>query len=89
MKVIKKWCIQILNVMKYLHDNNIVHRDLKLNNILYNANSGNILLCDFGLAYKCDIDNDDVVGTPRFMAPEIYSGNYGKKKWIFGHLACV
>ncbi len=86
MKVIKKWCVQILDVIKYLHDNNIVHRDLKLNNILYNANRGNILLCDFGLAYKCHIKNDDVVGTPGFMAPEIYTGNYGKKVdiWSFG-----
>lgn len=86
MKIIKKWCTQLLRVINFLHINKIVYRDLKLNNILYNANTGNILLCDFGLANKCEHVLNDVVGTPRYMAPEIYYGNYDEKVdiWSFG-----
>ncbi|KAI9178113.1 hypothetical protein LWI28_022831 [Acer negundo] len=63
---------QILNGLKYLHDQNVVHRDIKCANILVDA-SGSVKLADFGLA-KATKTNDDVKsskGTAFWMAPEV------------------
>ncbi|TXG53888.1 hypothetical protein EZV62_019144 [Acer yangbiense] len=63
---------KILNGLKYLHDQNVVHRDIKCANILVDA-SGSVKLADFGLA-KATKTNDDVKsskGTAFWMAPEV------------------
>ena len=66
---------QLINVVKFLHENNICHRDIKLDNILLNKN--NILLCDYEYCINTDDIgcNDNVmnqyVGTELYMAPEI------------------
>lgn len=63
---------QIANACLYLHNNKIIHRDLKLGNIFINDDM-NIKLGDFGLATK--IDEGDrkftLCGTPNYLAPEI------------------
>ncbi|KAF6145512.1 hypothetical protein GIB67_004507, partial [Kingdonia uniflora] len=62
---------QILHGLKYLHDRNVVHRDIKCANILVDAN-GSVKLADFGLA-KATKFNDvkSCKGTALWMAPEV------------------
>lgn len=62
---------QILLGLKYLHDRNVVHRDIKCANILV-ASNGTIKLADFGLAKATRLnDLKSCKGTPFWMAPEV------------------
>ncbi|KAL3599084.1 hypothetical protein D5086_007002 [Populus alba] len=78
-EVIRLYTKQILNGLKYLHENGIVHCDLKCKNVLLGL-SGNIKLADFGCAKRLkDLDRNgkfayswqSVGGTPLWMAPEV------------------
>ena len=87
----------VLNLMKQismglnvLHSSNppIVHRDLKLNNILLNYNAcGDIIIkiSDFGFAKEVttNISDVDVVGTRPYMAPECFKGKYSAQSDIY------
>ncbi|KAK6939814.1 Protein kinase domain [Dillenia turbinata] len=62
---------QILCGLKYLHDRNVVHRDIKCANILVDA-SGSVKLSDFGLAKATTLnDVKSCKGTACWMAPEV------------------
>jgi serine/threonine protein kinase len=65
---------QVLRGLKYLHEQGVLHRDIKGANIL-TAKDGQVKLADFGVAMKLSdapgSDDRDVVGTPYWMAPEI------------------
>ena len=71
-KYAKKYMRQLASGLKYLHSKNIIHRDLKLQNILV-TDSLDIVITDFGFARY--IDNDSLIktlcGSPMYMAPEI------------------
>ncbi|AES97782.1 putative mitogen-activated protein kinase kinase kinase STE-STE11 family [Medicago truncatula] len=65
---------QILHGLKYLHDRNVVHRDIKCANILVDAN-GSVKVADFGLAKAIKLnDVKSCQGTPFWMAPEVVRG---------------
>ncbi|KAK7351146.1 hypothetical protein VNO77_10376 [Canavalia gladiata] len=65
---------QILHGLKYLHDRNVVHRDIKCANILVDA-SGSVKLADFGLAKATKMnDVKSFKGTAFWMAPEVVKG---------------
>ena len=64
---------QIIQGIKYIHSKNIVHRDIKLENILIDLKN-NIKICDFGISKILNDKNQklyDQCGTPMYMAPEI------------------
>ncbi|XP_037037150.1 serine/threonine-protein kinase polo [Bradysia coprophila] len=64
---------QILEGVKYLHDHNIIHRDLKLGNLFLNDQL-NVKIGDFGLATRIEFDGErkkTLCGTPNYIAPEI------------------
>jgi len=64
------WMYELATAVAYLHKNNILHRDIKPDNI-YLLN-GHIKLGDFGYATTADaIMTTHICGTPNFMAPEI------------------
>ena len=59
--------------LSFIHSNNICHRDLKLENILFKSGSKNIVkIIDFGLS-KENIDEkmSSYIGTPYYVAPEV------------------
>ncbi|CAK9115598.1 Cytokinesis protein sepH (Serine/threonine-protein kinase sepH) [Durusdinium trenchii] len=61
---------QVLNGLAYLHEQGVIHRDIKGANIL-TTKQGLVKLADFGVATHTSAQTNDVVGTPYWMAPEI------------------
>ncbi|KAF2002603.1 hypothetical protein P154DRAFT_130498 [Amniculicola lignicola CBS 123094] len=65
------YMFQVLHGLHYLHEQGVIHRDIKGANILTNKD-GRVKLADFGVATKASgMDQLSVVGTPYWMAPEV------------------
>lgn len=64
----------IANAISYIHSHNIIHRDIKAENILINRHR-QLKLIDFGFSLQCEPMQtiDTFCGTPTYMAPEIVS----------------
>jgi len=92
-KVIKSWTRQILRGLLYLHghDPPIIHRDLKADNIFVNGNQGELKIGDLGLAtlLRTTQGATSVLGTPEFMAPELYEEDYDERVDIYALGMCL
>ncbi|CAM9782079.1 unnamed protein product [Chrysoparadoxa australica] len=85
---------QVVFALRYCHDRNIAHRDLKLDNLLYASSEPGspIKIIDFGLAVLWKDGEDgvaehDIVGSWHYVAPEVMSGVYDPKQcdmWSLG-----
>lgn len=87
----KFYAAEITLALQCLHDNNVIYRDLKPENVLLD-DEGHIKLTDFGLS-KESVQGDKLThtfcGTPEYLAPEVIQGNwYGKAVdwWSMGTL---
>ncbi|XP_059662165.1 serine/threonine-protein kinase WNK8 [Cornus florida] len=92
MKAIKNWARQILRGLHYLHSHNppIIHRDLKCDNIFVNGNNGEVKIGDLGLATIMQKPTArSVIGTPEFMAPELYEEEYNELIDIYSFGMCM
>ncbi|XJO75848.1 hypothetical protein BDV3_006463 [Batrachochytrium dendrobatidis] len=85
------YACEVLMALEYLHQNNIVYRDLKLDNILLTP-AGHIKIADYGLCKENmpqGVTTGTFCGTPEFMAPEILSEKPYTRAvdwWAFGVL---
>lgn len=71
-----KYLRDIIAGLKYLHDNNIMHGDIKPENLLLSSD-GRIKICDFSVSHKFEGKSDELrrsVGTPALTAPECIQG---------------
>mmetsp|Transcript_18283 Transcript_18283/g.24107 ORF Transcript_18283/g.24107 Transcript_18283/m.24107 type:complete len:683 (+) Transcript_18283:476-2524(+) len=81
---------KITSAVKYLHNQRIVHRDLKLENFLFENKSptAELKLIDFGFSQHFQ-ESEELsvpVGTPFYVAPEVLRGSYNHKcdMWSIG-----
>lgn len=92
LRAIKHWCRQILKGLLYLHSHDppVIHRDLKCDNIFVNGNQGEVKIGDLGLAAILRKSHAArCVGTPEFMAPEVYAEEYNELVDIYAFGMCI
>jgi WNK lysine deficient protein kinase len=91
-KIIKKWAKQILEGINYLHtqDPPVIHRDIKCENIFVDSSNGEVKIGDLGVAKERRLKRYTVVGTPQFMAREMFEGDgYNEKVDIYAFGMCL
>lgn len=98
---VRRWCRQVLDGLAYLHARGVVHRDLKCDNIFVNGSQGQVKIGDLGLAAVVRRRGQGgagggggaqarcVVGTPEFMAPEVYAEAYDERADVYSFGMCV
>ncbi|XP_025108578.1 serine/threonine-protein kinase WNK1-like isoform X5 [Pomacea canaliculata] len=92
LKVLKNWCRQILKGLYFLHTRTppVIHRDLKCDNIFITGTTGSVKIGDLGLAtLKNKSFAKSVIGTPEFMAPEMYEEHYDEAVDVYAFGMCM
>jgi serine/threonine-protein kinase len=80
--------LQVSSAVGKLHDHDIIHRDLKLSNVLLDAN-GRTVVSDFGLAelhadsHAAATSELRLAGTPAYMAPEMFEGHVSARSDVY------
>lgn len=70
-------CYRLTKALAYAHEHKVIHRDIKPSNIIYDKESNQLHLTDFGIARMQDAhltQTGQVVGTPSYMSPEQITG---------------
>ncbi|KAK4355948.1 hypothetical protein RND71_024919 [Anisodus tanguticus] len=92
-RAVKIWARQILEGLVYLHEHDppVIHRDLKCDNIFVNGHLGQVKIGDLGLAaiLRGSQRAHSVIGTPEFMAPELYDENYNELVDVYSFGMCM
>lgn len=87
--LLKYIVIKMINIIDYLHSNNISHRDIKLENIIINKNQ--VYLIDFGFACDAKIKNIEFPGSVMYACPYLIRGepHDDKKCDIWALAVCI
>ncbi|OMJ85500.1 hypothetical protein SteCoe_13187 [Stentor coeruleus] len=85
---------QILDALCYIHNKNLVHCDIKLENILLTSSSSNVIkIADFGCSQFIEPETNlnRLCGSLHYLAPEVIKNNYREKAdiWSCGILALI
>ncbi|CAO2147424.1 unnamed protein product [Urochloa humidicola] len=94
LRAVRSWARQILRGLTYLHahDPPVIHRDLKCDNIFVNGHQGQVKIGDLGLAAvlrEAGQVAHSVIGTPEFMAPEMYDEEYDERVDVYSFGMCM
>ncbi|KAJ3601040.1 hypothetical protein NHX12_032013, partial [Muraenolepis orangiensis] len=92
LKLLQRWSVQILKGLHFLHSRSpaIIHRDLKCDNIFITGPIGSVKIGDLGLAtLKNTPYAKSVIGTPEFMAPEMYEECYDEAVDVYAFGMCL
>jgi serine/threonine-protein kinase len=76
-RLVLELAAQAADALDYAHGQNVIHRDIKPGNIMYDSVSGDLKITDFGIARLIDVNRTRtgvVLGTPSFMSPEQIEG---------------
>ncbi|XP_077020411.1 serine/threonine-protein kinase WNK4 isoform X2 [Tamandua tetradactyla] len=91
-RVLQRWSRQILRGLHFLHTRvpPILHRDLKCDNVFITGPTGSVKIGDLGLAtLKRASFAKSVIGTPEFMAPEMYEEKYDEAVDVYAFGMCM
>jgi WNK lysine deficient protein kinase len=92
LRAVRSWARQILRGLGYLHAHGVIHRDLKCDNLLVNGHLGQVKIADLGLAavlFRGARRARSVIGTPEFMAPEMYDEEYDELVDVYSFGMCM
>ncbi|CAN1347922.1 Probable serine/threonine-protein kinase WNK11 [Linum perenne] len=93
LKALKKWSKQVLEGLVYLHTHEpcVIHRDLNCSNIFINGNIGQVKIGDLGFATIVGRSHvaHSIIGTPEYMAPELYEEDYTELVDIYSFGMCL